>query len=286
MKILAIGDFHGNFPNKFKSIIKKEKIDLVVSNGDYFPFHFRKIWFKHCYRSGKNLWEVIGMKKYRQLLKKDLDMGEKALKKLNSLKVPVYTVVGNLDYSGEPHETNEKRYTKKYGKPKKWNWAEQDFFTPMLKRYKNIKKFTHSYIKFKGFIFIGAYGSTNPGDVKSEPYRKNRLVLDKLFKKFRKENKKAKVIFVSHNMPYHTKLDKIGMKAHELVRGKHYGSKLIRRLINTYQPILHFGGHIHEAWGKQYIHRTLSVNPGAAHEGKAAIITLEEGKIPKVKFIK
>ena len=60
MKILAIGDFHGKFPKKFERIIKKEKIGLVVSNGDYFPFHYRELWFKHCYRKETELWEVIG----------------------------------------------------------------------------------------------------------------------------------------------------------------------------------------------------------------------------------
>jgi hypothetical protein len=35
VKILAIGDFHGKFPEKLKKIIKKEKINLIVSVGDY-----------------------------------------------------------------------------------------------------------------------------------------------------------------------------------------------------------------------------------------------------------
>src|SRR3989344_1900820 len=73
MKILAIGDFHGTFSKKFERIIKKEKIDIIVSNGDFFPFIYRDLWFKHSYRTDVNLWDVIGRKKYVALVKKDLN---------------------------------------------------------------------------------------------------------------------------------------------------------------------------------------------------------------------
>jgi len=46
MKILALGDFHGQFPKKFYKIIKKEHPDIIVSNGDYMTFSLRKIFFK------------------------------------------------------------------------------------------------------------------------------------------------------------------------------------------------------------------------------------------------
>jgi len=282
MKILAIGDLHGTFPKKLSNLVKKESIDLVISNGDYFPFHHRKLWFKHCYGTNTNLWEVIGKEKYKQLIKKDLADGEKSLKKLNALKVPVITVFGNVDYTGQPEENN----IEQVGKSSHWKWDKQDFFTPMIKKYKNIKLFTHKATKLGDLIFIGAYGGTNPGHVKSKLFKKRKTILDKLFKKFARQNKKGKVIFVSHNVPYHTKLDKISMKANAAVRGKHYGSKLVRRIINKYQPIIHIGGHIHEGRGKQYIKNTLAINPGSAHENQAAIIKLEDNKQPRVKFIK
>ena len=96
-----------------------------------------------------------------------------------------------------------------------------------------------------------------------------------------------KVIFVSHNVPYNTKLDKITSKeAPKQVRGKHFGSKLARRVINAYHPVLAVGGHIHESVGKQKLGKTLVLNPGSATEGKAMIVDIEDkGKI-KVKVIK
>ena len=287
MKILAIGDFHGEFPEKFKKIIKSEKIDLVVSNGDYPPFHYRKLWFKHCFGKGVSLWEVIGKKKYKRIIQKENAITLKCLKKINRLPVPVISVLGNIDDPEYNDYVDFKKYYKLWkSKPKRWFFADESFVTPIIKKLKNIKLFDYNFTKFGDYFFIGARGGTNPGQVRSKAYKKHRKILGKLFKKFAKENKEGRVIFVSHNVPYNTKLDKLSMKANKIVRGKHYGSKLIRRIINTYQPIIHIGGHIHEGRGKQKIGKTLAINPGAAHEGQCAIITLEENKKPKVKFIK
>tara|TARA_Y100000310_G_scaffold340502_1_gene436481 strand:+ start:1218 stop:2075 length:858 start_codon:yes stop_codon:yes gene_type:complete len=284
MKLLVVGDFHGSFPKKFETIIKKEKIDLVVSNGDYPPFHYRKLWFKHCYGKDVELWEVIGKKKYKEIILKDMRMAERALKKLDKLPVPVFTVLGNIDYPLFDDGYDLEKIGG--GKGQNWSWDRKNRFLEVLKKYKNIKRFDYKSIKYKGFVFIGGRGHSNPGLVKSKGYKKYRAKLDKLFGKFRKENKEGKVIFVTHNVPYNTKLDKIGKGAHELVRGKHYGSKMFRRLINKYQPVLHVGGHIHESRGKQMLGKTLAINPGAAHEGNGAIVELPEGKgRVKVRFI-
>src|SRR3989338_3564900 len=273
MKFLAIGDFHGTFSKKFERIIKKEKIDLVVSNGDFFPFIYRDLWFKHSYRTDVNLWDVIGRKKYVALVKKDLNLGEQAIKRLNNVRVPVITVVGNIDYTPLQDSDDEKL-------PKD-DLRRQDLLGSILKKYRNIRRFDYSYFCFGDYVFIGAYGGSSPGVVKSRAYKRHRKILEQLFRRF----KNSKIIFVSHNVPYNTKLDKISMKAHIAVRGKHYGSKLIRRMIDRWHPLLHIGGHIHEGRGMQKLGKTLCVNPGAAHEGRVAIVILV-GKRARVKFIK
>ncbi|GAG26829.1 unnamed protein product, partial [marine sediment metagenome] len=132
----------------------------------------------------------------------------------------------------------------------------------------------------------GTYGSTNKGNPRDRTYKKNKRRMEKIFDKFRKENKERKVIFVGHNVPYNTKLDKAGMKAHPKIRGKHLGSKMISTLIRKYRPLLYIGGHMHESLGKDRIGKTILINSGAAHEGKAAIIELDKGKVKKIKFIK
>src|SRR3989304_3194585 len=247
MRILAIGDFHGKFPKKFEKIIKKKKVDLVVSNGDYPPFHYRKLWFKHCYGKDTELWEVIGKKKYKTMIMEDLRRAGIALKALNKLPVPVYTVLGNIDWP----DTGDVIDIPKGIAKAMLTWDRKDTFAKILKKYK-------------------------------------------------KENKEKRVIFVSHNIAYKTKLDKISTKnqkaALKWYYGKkfnkkkkykrHYGSKMARRIVNQYHPLLHIGGHIHEGRGKQKLGKSWLINPGSAHEGKAAIIELGAGKVKKIKFIR
>ena len=80
VKILAIGDFHGKFPVKLRKKIEKEKPDLIVSVGDYMPFSLRKEFFEYSYGKEKELWEVVGKKKYKEAILKDLKKGEEVLK--------------------------------------------------------------------------------------------------------------------------------------------------------------------------------------------------------------
>ncbi len=282
MKILAVGDFHGKFPSWINTVIKKEKIDIVISVGDFFPFIYRKEWFKYCYGKDVELWEIIGKEKMRKLILKDLKMGEDAIKKLNELSVPVVSVFGNLDHG----KYNDQHAEEKISKGKSWKWADQDFFSKIIKKYRNIKMIDYSYFKFEDWIFIGARGGTNVGHVQSKIYRKHKERLNELFWKFRKENKQSKIVFVSHNVPYDTKLDKIGKHAHKKVRGKHLGSKLIRRTITKWQPVLHIGGHIHEGKGKDKLGKTTIVNSGAVHDGEFAIIEIAEKGKSFVRFIK
>jgi Icc-related predicted phosphoesterase len=279
MKILVIGDFHGKFPVKLKRLAKG--VDLIVSVGDYFPFSYRKLFFKYSYGTDKELWEVVGKRRVKEFILKDLRNGEMILKSLNKIGVPVISVVGNIDYT-HLHDTFDERHGRQ---SKSWAWHDQDFFSKIVKKYKNIRRFDYKSLKIGGLTFVGAYGHTFPGRVKSKAYKKHRSILDRLFGKFRKDD----VIFVSHNMPYDCRLDKIRDKdADAQVRGQHYGSKLIRRIIDKHQPVLAIGGHMHENQGKVKIGKTLVVNPGAAYDGQAAIIDfdVEKGRIKKVEFVK
>ena len=154
---------------------------------------------------------------------------------------------------------------------------------------KNISKIDYSYVKKKNLIFIGARGHSFPGKVQSKAYKRSRQKLEKLFKKFKRENRGGKLIFISHVPPYNTKLDFISSKeAHKIVKGKHYGSKLFRRIIDKYSPLLHLCGHVEESMGKQRLKRTTSVNCGSIHHGDFSVIDLDEekGKIRKIEFYK
>ena len=279
MKILAIGDFHGKFPVKLRKLTKK--VDLVVCIGDYFSFTNRDLFFKYSYGTDKELWEVVGKKKVKAGILKDLKAGENVLKKLDKVGVPVITVIGNIDYTRVHDVYDEEQVSWIKG----WKWEAQDFFSKIIKKYKNIFRFDYKSVRVNDVNFIGAYGHTFPGNVKSKSYKKYRAILEKMFKKFRKED----VIFVAHNMPYDCKLDVIKRNdSLKYLHGKHYGSKLIRRVIDKHQPVLAIGGHMHENQGKCKIGKTLVVNPGAAVDGKCAIIDfdVDKGRIKSVRFVK
>lgn len=281
MKILAVGDFDGKFPKKYVDIINKEKIDLVVSDGDYPPFSLRQEFFDYIYPSifDLELWDIVGKKKYKEKTRADHIAGESVMKKLDKLFVPVFTVLGNHDYP-IPDDVADVE------KPKnvwKWDWNEKNFLVKALEKYKNIKRIDYSFAEIGDYVFIGARGHSFPGRVKSKAFKKHKKILDKLFEKF----KGKKIIFVSHNSPYNTNLDKITSKdAHEIARGKHYGSKLVRRTIDKHQPILSISGHIDEGWGKQKLGKTIAVNCGAIHDGRSAVVEINnKGKID-VRFLR
>ncbi|MBM3230309.1 hypothetical protein FJZ22_01480 [Candidatus Pacearchaeota archaeon] len=270
MKLLVLGDFHGTFPAKLKRIINEQKIALVVSNGDYCSFAYRTLWFNYCYGQDRELWEVLGKQKYKQLVTRDVAQGERALQALDALPVPVVTVFGNVDHITSDSQDIAKPKGKRY-----WAWEWRDIVGLWMRSLKNVHRIDYRSFVFGKYVFIGAYGGTNPGKPLSKTFRASWMKLQRLFARFTGKH----LIFVSHNVPFNTALDKISMKAHPAVRGKHYGSKLIRRVIQRYRPLMHIGGHIHEGRGKTLLGRTLCINPGSIHEGQYAIVELEGKKI-------
>ena len=74
-------------------------------------------------------------------------------------------------------------------------------------------------------------------------------------KKLKLQDHKYKVILVTHQPPYKTKLD--------YIMGEFSGSKSIRKFIEKNQPSYCICGHIHENEGKQdKIGETIILNPG------------------------
>jgi Icc-related predicted phosphoesterase len=60
--------------------------------------------------------------------------------------------------------------------------------------------------------------------------------------------------------------------------GMMVGSESIRAIVDKYRPLVVLSGHIHEARGTKEHDGTLFLNPGAAKEGFAALLTIENGK--------
>ena len=223
MKILALGDPHGKLPKNLDSIIKKNKIEVIICVGDI-AFIPKKPWVQD---SWKGISDRFMNKNYKEIVDK-----------LCSYEIPVLSLRGNMFM----------RHKKKI--------ADR-----ILKKHKNlINKFTGKYIfKNQSFLFfdISFEESTLMKDDKGKPFFKHRMGKNKRrelkLNKLLKENKNS--ILISHNPPYGI-VDKA-------FNGKHVGSKIIQRAIKKYQPKLVLCGHIHEAEGEGKIGKTKIYNLGS-----------------------
>ena len=83
-----------------------------------------------------------------------------------------------------------------------------------------------------------------------------------------------KTILVTHIPPYNTKIDFTNTK-------EHVGSPAIREIIEKYQPILQFCGHIHESPGEEMIGRTRCINIGPMNHMHMRLIELND----EVRFL-
>jgi len=141
MRILAIGDFHGRFPEK----LKKEalKSDVVLSTGDFGGSDkLLKIIFKYFYQD----WiKAVGIKKAKKLILKDYKNGKKIINELNKLKVKTYTIHGNWDFE-------EKKYKERTAGLKLKKYSE------LIKNSKNIHFLNKKLINVKGLKIYGFGG--------------------------------------------------------------------------------------------------------------------------------
>ncbi|HII15550.1 MAG TPA: hypothetical protein HA362_04525 [Nanoarchaeota archaeon] len=275
-KFLILGDLHGALPK-----IHFKQFDAILFPGDFCSFEGRKILFKHGFDIP--WWKVAGKRKAKKMIKRDVERGRKVLEKLNKLNMPVFIVPGNIDYYGSGAFRKE-QYA--------WEFLRKNHYKEMLKKFSNIKDCHFKQRKFKGISIIG-YGLSSSPDYPlwaKKPYTKEQkqrtrqadFFLKKLDKLFRKT--KAPVIFLSHNVPFDTKLDKIINKSSPM-NGRHFGSLVTRKIIEKYKPLLCIAGHMHEHFGKCMLGKTVVVNAGFGPE-KNVLLELEGGRIKQLKFHK
>lgn len=164
------------------------------------------------------------------------------------MQIPIYYIPGNREYEPFAYEIS--------GMPN------------------NIFPIHNKKVKITGkdnmIVWLVGFGSALPGInnnfVKSESEIYESLNL--LFGSLNIEKVSSdKVILVSHNPPYNTKLDQAHLSPN-------VGSKSLRSIIEDYQPDICVCGHIHESYGIQELGKTICVNPGAVRDGKAAIIEI------------
>src|SRR3989344_6412741 len=144
MKILAIGDFQGVFPERLKNKIKREEFDLIVGVGDYTGIKdWRPYIMKDLALAKKGLRidpeEYFGKDRYKRLLKKDFNVGKEILLELNRFGKKAIIVFGNGDWYKYPFE----------------KWKRQRGYDELANKLKNLKNITYGKTKFNGVNFIG-----------------------------------------------------------------------------------------------------------------------------------
>ena len=153
------------------------------------------------------------------------DFGHKLkniISEFKSFNLPLIIIPGN-------HESNEE-------------------INELSKKFKFIINIHRRSYQINNYVFFG-FGEGG--------FSKESKELEKIIPKFKKAIKKDdKIIFVTHQPPYKTKLDKLP--------SSNAGSKSIRKFIEEVKPILAISGHLHENENKKdKIKKTLLINPGS-----------------------
>ncbi|MEM3905354.1 MAG: metallophosphoesterase [Nitrososphaerota archaeon] len=149
-------------------------------------------------------------------------------------------------------------------------------------------------------VIGGRYEMISTGYVNITPWKAPRDIPDEKLEEILEElatqlKRPGDSIFSLHAPPYNTPIDlaplldntlKPVLASGELVM-THVGSIAVRKLIEKYQPLLGFHGHIHESKGMVKIGRTICLNAGSdylAGNLQGAIVTLEDGKVKSYMF--
>ena len=307
MKILAVGDLHGRKPK-----IHFKDFDAIICIGD--------VCSDKGFRRLKNLWVKyleenpdqplsddefyimnVGKKKVKELYKESLIEGRKIMEYLNSFGKPIFMTHGNWDQSyGETRIKNMEAGKYSYYKAFLDFWAGEKINPVLIKGLKNVISVQFKLHKFRGYNILGYGLSSNAEDPfvkmkkgrrKIRRYSKEEVkklkrayakILKKLDNVYNKKDKKYPTIFLTHNVPYNTKIDLLNNRESKH-HGKHFGSSVARWFCDKYQPLLCIGGHMHEHFGKDKIGKTVVVNVGFGSYVNT-LIELDEGKIKKIDF--
>ncbi len=274
MKILIMGDFHGKFSKKLEVMVKREKPDFILSPGDFCGDEtLAKFFFDRIYGREEDEVSLEDMLIYQVLEKVSLKKGVDLVRRLKKLKTPFFSIRGNWDPAP-------------FGNDIVGELDEEDLRKINIFEGLETQKFSFMDLKlkeFESFVLVGGASSTSPqrrDGKKGENIRvlkKNwnirQKLYDKNFKKALEIKKKTgkKIVFLTHNCPYNTKLDKVKKGP---VKGKHYGSYQERLAIRKYKPDLVFCGHMHENFGKDKIGKSVIYNVGSAMDGKFLVMKI------------
>ncbi len=257
MKILVIGDPHGDL-NKIRKIPIK-KPELIFLTGDIGKSDLvRKRAFENIKRKQKGLPEIKDTADYVGKAHREIHKSTVDILRYLSKYAPVYTIQGNV---GIPSTSEVREDYKKYG-------LKLVSTRKQIDRMKNVSIVKNRLRLLQGlrvgfleyFVDVSWVREFKPKD-----YQKS---MDKAKKQTEKARKilnrfgEGLDILVCHQPPFGI-LDRVNFPGvPEHWKGKRAGSRVVLDYIHKYQPRYVFCGHIHERKGKKKIGKTQLFNVG------------------------
>ncbi|MCK5321154.1 metallophosphoesterase [Candidatus Pacearchaeota archaeon] len=300
MKILVIGDLHGRKPR-----IHFKDFDCIIQVGDICSDKEIAPYYKKLFRELKKNPEIslniekmiiqdVGKKEFKQMEKRSLEGGRKILEFLNSFDKPVFIVPGNWDESyGKTKIKNMdgRGYSRMKAFYDMWGGSEMN--KKLVRGLKNIRDCQFRLHRFCEVNILGYGLSSCPEKVSRKNFNeKDYLKLKRAYEKligrlkdvYGKRDKKFPTIFLTHNIPYSTKLD-VGKQKGSYAYKKHLGSTIAKDFCVKSKPLLCIGGHMHEGRGKDKIGKTVVINPGFGRDAQV-LVEIVNKKVKKVEFWK
>jgi Icc-related predicted phosphoesterase len=258
MKLLAIGDAHGNL-EKIKEISLKD-VDLILLTGDLGKADLaRKKFFENIERKKQGLPELEETLKDAKAMHYEIHNSTIALLKYLSKHARVYAIEGNV---GIPIKSEVKKLNKNFGINLPCTMDKISLMNKVNIVKNRLRVFDGLRVGFLDyFMDVSWMKDFKPSDYKKrmKNAKKDTEKARKVLKRFGKLD-----ILVCHQPPYGI-LDRVSfLGAPKHWQGKHAGSKAILEYIKKYQPKYVFCGHIHESKGMKKIGRTEVYNLGVA----------------------
>lgn len=289
MRFVIVGDLHGQKPE-----IYYQSYDAIIAPGDFCgnTEKIRGYMFKilESKKKGENLdkqwYDLVGKKTARKWVKESLELGREVLEYLDSLGVPVYVIPGNWDWV---HDNSI------------WKFLDKDYYHDyLLKDLKNVVDCHNKFVPISDELCIVGYGLNSAPELPQHAedmamltpkefeklekvYEDKKEILVQCFRQRKSGKHKRQAIFLTHNVPFNTAVDKITWKESPRY-GQHYGSILVKEMVEVYRPPICIGGHIHENFSACKMGKTTVINAGY---GSKVNVWLElDDKKKKVEFYK
>jgi len=270
-RILLLSDIHGNSRafQRLVNIIKPQKtVDYILIAGDiagtiYYPLFLWSIAKER--RLSRSLYaELVYGRAREKFVMFQIKTVQRVFEMLKKIGKPIILTFGNTDTPEVIDEIIQLAATE-----------DKIYF---LQTGESIALAGLHIVAIGGATYQPSNrGFTCPNDYEERQFTKLVDKAEMRLAQFLKE----KSILLTHEAPFNTCADRL------LHLNRHVGSKPLRNLIKTMQPLIHCCGHFHESQGACMIGKTTLINPGALTHYEYAIceIDLSATKIVLTKLL-